>query len=349
MRISFLVVTILLVQTGYAFEWVTYYRGMVGDKEIEMTLFDCDTNDVLIGYQHVIGENTTTVLHGTGGEGDMELYQLEPLEGWHTYDTIGVYRGGYYPRKYLPGNWISADAKDTLSYSFQPGKSTQGASLTLDEDTAYRYFKNPAGDTFYAMVSEIGYVKMYGGKAEAINKTMFNYVRPDDTVAYPNYDQLADSWREFSYNISDTDFIFDYGYLKTENLDASCGINWNGSGVLCINFSYYEYTGGEHGSSGEQSYCFNLKSGNQLSLDDIFLNGYDTVLNHLTDSILGGESYLDSVNFNDDFCVSPEGISFNYDPYEIASYAGGSFFAFIPWSRVNAWIDPKGPMNWVRK
>lgn len=348
MRILLLVATILLTQAAHAFEWVTYYRGTVGGKEIEMTLFDCDTNDVLIGYQHVIGENRTTVLHGTGDHGDMVVYQLQPKEVWHTYDTLGVYRGGYYPRKYLPGNWISADGKDTLSYSFHPGKSNQGGSFTLDSDTAYRYFRNHAGDTFYALICEVGYVKMWDGKSAAINKAMFNYIRPHDTVVYPNYDRLADSWF-YNYDFSDSDVVYDPGYPREEDLHTSCGVIWNGSGVVCMDFSYYEYTGGAHGNSGGQSYCFNLKSGKQITLNDIFLNGYDTILNHLTDSILGGESDLDSVNFNDDFSVSPEGISFNYDPYEIASYAGGSFFAFIPWSRLNPWIDPKGPMAWVKK
>lgn len=115
---------------------------------------------------------------------------------------------------------------------------------------------------------------------------------------------------------------------------------------LSTYFDRYEYTGGAHGSTIRTSNSFDLKTGYQLQLKDLFKNNnyrkliLDKVLimaevNYNNDPYLYFENYKDLIveNFNEDnFNLTKDGIIIYYQQYDIAPYAAGIISFEIPYN-----------------
>lgn len=136
----------------------------------------------------------------------------------------------------------------------------------------------------------------------------------------------------------------------------------------------YSYTGGAHGMSSETCLVFNMKTGDRVSLDDIFRDdsrdiltslltrhakdgktGNDTAVKDgngtpaakdadsddadLTDNAGTGSisDYLlvTEVEPTENFTVDDEGVTFVYNPYEIAAYAAGTVRLTLTWDELD--------------
>ena len=124
----------------------------------------------------------------------------------------------------------------------------------------------------------------------------------------------------------------------------------------------YSYTGGAHGMNSETCLVFNMKTGDRVSLDDIFRDDSRDILTslltrHAKDGKTGNDTavkdgngtpavqkagsddaetdnagaghvadYLlvTEVEPTENFTVDDEGVTFVYNPYEIAAYAAGT-------------------------
>ena len=134
----------------------------------------------------------------------------------------------------------------------------------------------------------------------------------------------------------------------------------------------YSYTGGAHGMSSETCLVFNMKTGDRVSLDDIFRDDSRDILTSLltrhakdgktendtavkdgngtpavqkagsddaeTDNAGTGHvaDYLlvTEVEPTENFTVDDEGVTFVYNPYEIAAYAAGTVRIMLPWDEL---------------
>lgn len=106
--------------------------------------------------------------------------------------------------------------------------------------------------------------------------------------------------------------------------------------VYLITFDYYE--GGAHGINQQLTMNFDNKTGRLLTLDDIFVPGYEMRLNKILLKALRelveakdlrelhDKGYLYSMDMyaSENFILDDEAITFVYNPYEIAPYALGS-------------------------
>ena len=110
----------------------------------------------------------------------------------------------------------------------------------------------------------------------------------------------------------------------------------------------YEYTGGAHGNRYLLIQNYDLQTGDAVSEQDLFIDDYYEPLKVLLlEALIAqtdeaetkkdlrrlGYSVADVVP-NENFYVTPDGITYVYNPYEIAPYAMGCIQISIPWDSI---------------
>ena len=119
--------------------------------------------------------------------------------------------------------------------------------------------------------------------------------------------------------------------------------------LLCYAITRSSYTGGAHGMYSTQYHIYSLADGFELSLADLFdarqleildrairekiAETYDAVSDEdLSDRGFFPEYICPTENFR----ITPEGIAFFYNPYEIGCYALGSVEVTFTWAELDA-------------
>ncbi|PKP52766.1 MAG: hypothetical protein CVT92_07250 [Bacteroidetes bacterium HGW-Bacteroidetes-1] len=148
-------------------------------------------------------------------------------------------------------------------------------------------------------------------------------------------------------------------YAETRNItnDGGFSFQWNKSvrgsivftnnDLVCLKNSYYVFTGGAHGMQNHAYGIFLSENGFQLLPDLLFTENYRKELsviltNTLKQSIglpeeksLSSEGYfVDLVEPNDNIYLTPSGIGFYYNSYEIAPYSTGHTNIFISFDKI---------------
>jgi len=150
---------------------------------------------------------------------------------------------------------------------------------------------------------------------------------------------------------------------ETENVE-SFQYSWLSSGEITpnhrpgiITYSLYQetYQGGAHG--GHDVFCLNLdeKTGRRLTKSDIF---WPETEPQLLEAILQklvedngcltseelmektGITMLGEVYLGENFLLEKDGITFVYNTYEIAPYAAGTIFVFLPYDQLDNYLIP---------
>lgn len=110
------------------------------------------------------------------------------------------------------------------------------------------------------------------------------------------------------------------------------------------------YVGGAHGMYYSIPYIIDLRSGKIVTENDLFKPGYVAPVTELIKESLKGEwesdgSYDDMAQEgmvpNGKCGVSADGVTWYYQPYEIASYAQGIITATVPWEDLKPYINPE--------
>jgi len=138
------------------------------------------------------------------------------------------------------------------------------------------------------------------------------------------------------------------------------GLGYTGEAVtaqiLSINFDIYMYyAGAAHGNSAVATMNFDPQTGVLLSLADILVPGTLPVMasiveQRLVDDLYGGDAaeasgwipVLDEAAL-DGWAVTPGGLSFSFDQYEVGFGAMGAPTVLVPWADLAAVIDSGGP------
>lgn len=112
--------------------------------------------------------------------------------------------------------------------------------------------------------------------------------------------------------------------------------------LISIPMTYYQYTGGAHGLTTKISYNYDLKTGEEIKLNNLFKDGFnykDIIDKIIKDDIAKEPSiYFDNgamfkgVNGEQAYYLSRDGIIIYFQQYEIAPYASGIREFKIPYS-----------------
>ena len=164
-----------------------------------------------------------------------------------------------------------------------------------------------------------------------------------------------------------TDYFSDNESLYETMPDAG-SLNWillkfmhilyNDNNLLTYYLLDYTYTGGAHGMETNNFTVVNIKTGEALTLNDLFKPGYETQLTSLLTSKLklmaktGPEEklsdhgfFVDDISPNSNFYITASGIGFFYNHYEIAPYASGQTDILLTFHDLLPILRNPGPVS----
>jgi len=370
MKIKISLVSILLIiaysSWGQNNSSKSYHRmeGNIGDN-IEVTANFIRLFDKVEGnYQYKFKENDATMFYGKMLEIEGKLLKNDSLYlkeyGASNYSFKGIWENSSFE-----GNWKV------------PGEENDYMDVMLKE-----YY--PSGslpfDVFYLSSEE----KLIPDQKESASATIeLTFIYPKNKYIQEN---ILDSVKQiivkgfFGDNFapaSPKKMVIDfekeyYNNYKETNLDeykeiGGASFSWasmktmsvlfNSNYLLCVEYQKYAYTGGAHGMTNVSYDIIDLKQGNVLTYNDIFVEGADSALTALlTNKMLNKyktkkEAKLNQVGFfvdqitpNRNVYVTGNGIGFKYAAYEVAPYAYGLPEVFLSFDEVKELIRPGTPV-----
>ena len=122
-------------------------------------------------------------------------------------------------------------------------------------------------------------------------------------------------------------------------------VGFNKNDILSIPVRYYQYTGGANGLEVQVGYNFDLKTGKQLQLSDLFEKGFD-YKKILSDEVLKQMNAHKEIYFEDSFknfkqidgkhpyYIANRNLVIFYGPFDIAPHAAGIPEFKIPFSKL---------------
>ena len=149
-----------------------------------------------------------------------------------------------------------------------------------------------------------------------------------------NAADLAEYRKEFgSSNPNNCETYFDYQ------------IKYNSNDIMSLIFLDYQFAGGAHGSTIQTAYTFNLKTGTQYSLKDLFMKDADyvsvisaAVKTQLDerDLTIGLFEPFTKIASDQGYYLSNDGLRVYFQQYEILPYAAGIQEFTVDFSRIKS-------------
>lgn len=127
--------------------------------------------------------------------------------------------------------------------------------------------------------------------------------------------------------------------------------------MLGLRISAYEFSGGAHGNDTTQFRNYDLRTGQRLSLNDLFKPGYQKALNQEAEKVFRTQKQLtrwqslEAAGFtfpnnrfaiNNTLLMTPTGLVVHFNTYEIAPYVSGPTEIEMDYSAISDWIKGWG-------
>ena len=200
-----------------------------------------------------------------------------------------------------------------------------------------------------------------GDRAQIINETLMSRLlnksgeRNLQTAAEKFAEDYTNSYKNTMlplYNQDRADTTkkawYEYHYV----IEASTQQGTANTLTYLATIDYYE--GGAHGINQLITFNFDIATGKQMTLADIFAPGYEsqlkntllkalkskTGLNFMNELKDAGYLYSMDIFPSENFILNDETITFVYNPYEIAPYEVGSIELIITYSEVSQILSP---------
>jgi hypothetical protein len=138
--------------------------------------------------------------------------------------------------------------------------------------------------------------------------------------------------------------------------DAKNKIMFANENLVSFTCFYWEYTGGAHGYAPQFNHSVNIQTFESITLEQVMNSNYqapltgiikeklvrvmDEKVKDLFDDPIDDNQLksffndYDAIEANDNFMLTETGLTFTYNPYDIAAYASGLFEVEIPYSEI---------------
>ncbi len=239
----------------------------------------------------------------------------------------------------------AAKRKDTIAYI---NKGAHGETSNC---------KNPNGCDFIT----VNYPDFKDNESlnNAIKRKIIDYLSPycDRKLDLKNFDKSLKKIAQSYNNKSDTSTVDQLPATYELNVDVIV----QDSSLIMLDFSQDD-SGGAHPNHNDEYLNWNIRADKTISLDDLLINDYETQLTHIAETIfrkdenLSKDQSLADYNFenntfalNNNFQITPDGINFFYNSYEIKSYAEGTTDLLIPYTAIKKLLRPNTVINQYNK
>lgn len=181
---------------------------------------------------------------------------------------------------------------------------------------------------------------------EAVEKYAADYVG--------DYKKLEDEYKEEMKREDGMPVESWFSYYETLENE----ITYNSNGILSYTVCTESYTGGAHGSHSTFNHAINIRTGEEIAEDDLFVDGYQSDLALiLVDCIarqnnVANAKDLEDIGFfstdeivpNGNFLIGDEGITYTFNEYEIAAYVVGMTNVLIPYEELRHLLKDDCPI-----
>ena len=132
--------------------------------------------------------------------------------------------------------------------------------------------------------------------------------------------------------------------------------------IFCFSTGVYNFTGGAHGVKEVKNICVNLNNGSIITNRDLFtMDNSESLLTSIilekltemqkvkspVDLEKNGFFDISAIRPNDNFLLNEKGITYVYNPYEIAAYYIGILEVFIPYEDIIVILAPQSPIKQI--
>lgn len=138
-------------------------------------------------------------------------------------------------------------------------------------------------------------------------------------------------------------------------LDTHVKLIQQDTSLISLEYGGYTFQGGAHGASFTGYINWNPDTQKKITLEDILTDGYEPQLSKIAEGIFRKNEKLEpnaslepnyffkdgKFALNENYSITPMGIKFMYNQYEIKPYAAGQTELFIPYNDIRALIKPK--------
>lgn len=146
------------------------------------------------------------------------------------------------------------------------------------------------------------------------------------------------------FDADEDSWMFNWEFSMSGAFTSSCKAR-NLQTYSCID---QQYTGGAHGMFAQTCWVFDMTTGELVELDDLFVKDFEEdegVSDLLCERILeliddeyGADALFGPPYPNANFSVDEEGVTWLYNPYEIAPYAMGVLEAKLTWEELKPYL-----------
>jgi hypothetical protein len=140
---------------------------------------------------------------------------------------------------------------------------------------------------------------------------------------------------------------------KDFRLNANSLVIREDSSILLVQISGYRFLGGARGYYSTSFINWNTKTQHEIMLQDILMDGYSQKLNPIAEGLFRRQENLKDnaplngylfengqFALNNNFLITPIGIRFLYNQYEIKPYPAAEVSLLIPYSQIESLLRP---------
>jgi hypothetical protein len=236
----------------------------------------------------------------------------------------------------VPPKQNGTTAKDTLSYTYKAIKeratdcgSKPDSSCSVAK-ISYPYFN--------------GQQKLNDSVSRKLTSIFVLKDKPDTTLTQLTHDFFA-NYQKDKETLKDPQIY---------SLDCAVKVLRQDSGLVTLQVYGYISQGGAHPTSGTYFINWDTKTNKNIALDDLFDNGYQDKLTKIAEGIfrknekladtasLANNYFFKDAKFalNNNFSITPLGLKFLYNEYEIKPYSAGTTDLFIPYAQIKSLLKP---------
>lgn len=174
----------------------------------------------------------------------------------------------------------------------------------------------------------------------------------DEALAVYAADYITE-YKELEIDIQSYNMI---GAYMNYELSVTDSVLYNKEGIYSYGATSYSYMGGAHGLQTTIHYNVDLNRMQPIATTDLFQEGTaeyvgDLIRNSLVEMKREDIAFFEmqEVVVTENFFVGDNGITWVYNPYDIASYAMGSSYVLVTYSELQPYLQLQSPIMAIAK
>ncbi len=201
-------------------------------------------------------------------------------------------------------------------------------------------------DSVLAPIQENILEQIYGKHFATMDpeKAMWEYIRMNqEEYQASNKENLVMLGEEPIEQMPSDEDEMDIRPTFSEEIYISARIMEQVGNILAYSVEQYVYMGGAHGINTRYFYNYDLNNGSLIEEETLFADGYQTQLTallrrnlveqsealHSEADLIQSDYQQDNIVPNNNFCIQSDGMSWHFNPYDIAPYAYGETDIFV--------------------